>query len=196
MRQTENHILRTIMKGYNNMEQVEIIEKLREKADVTYDEARVILETTNWNMLDAIVALEKEGKIKVVHEMNHTTKQDKNLNSYYGLATHSQGHTIGQVCKKALNWCGKIVHKGMYNRFLIQSPKGKYFEMPLTLLAIFMIPAFWLIIIGLIAAFFSGCKFRFTGPDLGTDKVNNVMDKIEFNHSCNNNQNYNENDIK
>ncbi len=168
------------------MEQVEMIERLREKADVTYDEARVILETTNWNMLDAIVALEKEGKIKEVQQMNYTTKQD-NLNKYYDLATTPSGQTIGQVCKKALNWCGKIIRKGMDNRFLIQSPKGRCFEIPVTLLAIFMIPAFWLIIVGLIAAFFAGCKFRFTGPDLGTDKVNNVMDKIEFNHPYNEN---------
>ena len=46
------------------MDNIEMIEKLREKADVTYDEAKEILESLNWNMLDALIALEKEGKLK------------------------------------------------------------------------------------------------------------------------------------
>lgn len=179
------------------MEQIEMIEKLREKADVTYDEAKVILEGTNWNLLDALVALEKEGKIKEEKKMSYTTKQD-NTNNYYDSTTSPEGETIGEVFKKAINWCGKMIVKGMDNKFLIQSKKGRQFEIPVTLLIIFMIPAFWLIIAGLIVAFFTGCKFRFTGPDLGTDKVNGVMDKIEFTHSCSckENQNFDVDDRK
>lgn len=179
------------------MEQVEMIEKLREKADVTYDEAKVILEGTNWNLLDALVALEKEGKLKEAQHMSYTTKQE-NTNNYYD-TTPPAGETVGEVFKKVINWCGKMILKGMDNKFLIQSKRGRHFEIPVTLLVIFMIPAFWLIIAGLIIAFFTGCKFRFTGPDLGTDKVNNVMDKIEFTHSCNSckeNENYNVDDRK
>ncbi len=177
------------------MEQIEMIEKLREKADVTYDEAKVILEGTNWNLLDALVALEKEGKLKEAKQMSYTTRQD-NTNNYYDNTTPPAGETVGEVFRKAMNWCRKIILKGMDNKFLIQSKKGRQFEIPVTLLVIFMIPAFWLIVFGLIAAFFTGCKFRFTGPDLGTDKVNDVMDKIEFTHSCNENQNYDVDDRK
>ena len=46
------------------MNNVEMIEKLMEKADVTYEEAKGVLESLNWNLLDALIALEKEGKMK------------------------------------------------------------------------------------------------------------------------------------
>ena len=41
-----------------SMTRLEMVEKIREKTGVTYDEARTALENANWDMLDAIVALE------------------------------------------------------------------------------------------------------------------------------------------
>ena len=42
------------------MTRLEMVEKIREKTGVTYEEAREALEKANWDMLDAIVSLEKE----------------------------------------------------------------------------------------------------------------------------------------
>lgn len=44
------------------MEQLEKVEKLRERADVSYEEAKEALEACDWDLLDAMVWLEKEGK--------------------------------------------------------------------------------------------------------------------------------------
>ena len=46
------------------MEQFEKVEKLREKTGVSYEDAKKALEEHDWDMLEAIVALENEGKIK------------------------------------------------------------------------------------------------------------------------------------
>jgi len=40
-----------------------MVETLREKANVSYEEAKAALEASNWDLLDAIVLLEGEGKI-------------------------------------------------------------------------------------------------------------------------------------
>ena len=45
------------------MDQLEKVEKLRKKTNVSYEEAKAALEANNWNMLDAIVHLEKQGKV-------------------------------------------------------------------------------------------------------------------------------------
>ena len=45
------------------MERMELIEKLRERADVSYEEAKEILEQTEDDLLEAIVILERQGKL-------------------------------------------------------------------------------------------------------------------------------------
>lgn len=44
------------------MENYEKVEKLRERANVSYEEAKEALEQNNWDILDAMIALEKSGK--------------------------------------------------------------------------------------------------------------------------------------
>lgn len=51
------------------MEINEMIKKLMEKAHVTYEEAQEVLERCKWDLLDAIIYLERSGKV----ENNDTT---------------------------------------------------------------------------------------------------------------------------
>ena len=46
------------------MEQNDMVNKLHEKADISKEDARDALERANWDMLEALQILEKEGKIK------------------------------------------------------------------------------------------------------------------------------------
>ena len=45
------------------MDHYEMVENLRTKANVTYEEAKAALEASDWDMLDALVLLESEGKV-------------------------------------------------------------------------------------------------------------------------------------
>ncbi|MCI6582501.1 MAG: DUF4342 domain-containing protein [Oscillospiraceae bacterium] len=162
------------------MNNVEMIEKLMEKADVTYEEAKGVLESLNWNLLDALIALEKEGKMKKPEQTGYSTKQEI-PEDFTSAASEKKGNSFIEMVKSALRWTGKVICKGMDNKLCIIGKNGKMImEIPLTILAVLMIPAFWLIIICLVIALFNGCQFKMTGPDLGTDKVNNVMDKIRI----------------
>ena len=44
------------------MDNLEKVEKLRERANVSYEEAKAALEQSDWDLLDAMVKLEKSGK--------------------------------------------------------------------------------------------------------------------------------------
>ena len=46
------------------MEMIEKVERLREKANVSYEEAKEALEQSGGDLLDAIVLLERQGKVK------------------------------------------------------------------------------------------------------------------------------------
>ena len=46
------------------MDKLEMIEKLRERADISYEEAKEILDRAEGDLLEAIVLLEKEGRMR------------------------------------------------------------------------------------------------------------------------------------
>ena len=58
------------------MEQLEKVEKLRERANVTYEEAKEALEASNWDLLDAMVYLEKNGKTQGPARETYSTKSE------------------------------------------------------------------------------------------------------------------------
>ena len=61
------------------MDHFEMVEKLRTKADVTYEEAKAALELCDWDLLDAMVMLENKGKTKDQTKTNteYSTKREK-----------------------------------------------------------------------------------------------------------------------
>ncbi|MBE6843352.1 MAG: DUF4342 domain-containing protein [Ruminococcus sp.] len=184
-----------------SMEQIEMIERLREKAELTYDEAKGILESVNWNLLDAMIALEKEGKLKERQKMSYSTKQE-NLDCYGLENVNGKKESVGDILKRAVHWCGEVLLKGLNNKLCVERKGSKIIEIPVTIAVLLMIPAFYVIIIALLVAFFAGCKFSFSGPDLGTDKINDVLGRVEFEYhgkdekSDNQNQDMDINDKK
>ena len=54
------------------MNHFEMAQTLREKTGISYEEARRALEQAGWDILEAMVALEKEGKLD--HD-NNTSKE-------------------------------------------------------------------------------------------------------------------------
>lgn len=161
------------------MENNEMIKKLMEKAHVTYEEAQEILERCNWDLLDAIIYLERSGKV----ENNNTTtiieikeeeqkKEDntkKKQESYGGV-----GEIIGRIFKGL----GKVIAKGNKNYFEIKKDNEKPIRISLTisilLLVFFMPPTVILLIIGL----FCGYKYSIGGPNMNYHGVNDVFEKV------------------
>ena len=58
------------------MDMFEKVEKLREKANVSYEEAKEALERSNGDILDAMILLEKEGKTKKAGAESYSTKYE------------------------------------------------------------------------------------------------------------------------
>ena len=58
------------------MDNLEKVEKLREKANVSYEEARTALEENNWDLLDAVVSLEKQGRTKAPSQTEYSTSYE------------------------------------------------------------------------------------------------------------------------
>ena len=56
---------------------LEQVEQLRTKADVTYEEARQALEAANGDLLDAVILLELQGKVKPPAAVARSAREQK-----------------------------------------------------------------------------------------------------------------------
>ncbi|HZK88413.1 MAG TPA: DUF4342 domain-containing protein, partial [Anaerovoracaceae bacterium] len=75
-------------------------------------------------------------------------------------------------------WLSEIIHKGNINLLVVQKHGENIIKLPVTVLVIFLIVGFWFIIPLLVVGLFFNFRYSFEGPDLGSDKVNRVMDNV------------------
>ena len=59
------------------MDNMQMVEKLREYADVTYEEAKAALDEANGDLLEAVIILERQGKTKQPEQSTYTTKAEE-----------------------------------------------------------------------------------------------------------------------
>ena len=161
------------------MERNEMIKKLMEKAYVTNEEAQEVLEKCNWDLLDAIIYLERNGKV----ENNETTtiievKEEEQKKEDYSKKKDESYGGIGEVIGRIFKYLGKIISKGNKNYFEIKKDNEKPIRISLTisiiLLILFMPPTVVLLIIGL----FCGYKYSVGGPNMNCDGVNDVFENV------------------
>ena len=97
------------------MTRLEMVEKIREKTGVTYEEACEALEKANWDMLDAVVTIEKEHPAKPAQEeaakSNTENVQETTVVKTTRRVTASE---IGDKIASVLKWIGNIIRKGYH----------------------------------------------------------------------------------
>jgi len=67
------------------------------------------------------------------------------------------------------------------NDFEISKESKKPIKISLTISALLLIVAFWPVAVLLVVGLFSGYKYSITGPDINTDKVNDILNKTHEN---------------
>lgn len=65
-RSSEDDETKIMRKGAKIMDKLEKVEKLREKTGVSYEDAKNALEACDYDLLDAIIYLEKLDKVKAL----------------------------------------------------------------------------------------------------------------------------------
>ena len=167
------------------MTELEKVEKLREKADVSYAEAKEALDNANGDVLDALILLEKNGRATIPagggffsgagvpaeqHEQQHRANNSGSQSAY-------RGESFSAMMRRFGRFCLNMFHKGNTN-FLDATSKGgeHMFSCPVTVLVLLLLFFFWITVPLLVISLFLGFRYQFRGEDLGRDAVNNVMD--------------------
>jgi hypothetical protein len=113
------------------MENIEKIDMVRGRMNVTYEEAKQALEATSWDVIDAIIKIEQDEK---------TRKEE----------IFVRGSELVEKIKE-------IVRKGNINRLRVKQDDKVLVEIPLTAGVVGALLAPQLAIIGAVAALVSKC---------------------------------------
>ena len=131
------------------MDNFEKVEKLRERANVSYEEAKAALEASNWDLLDAMIYLEKSGKTEAAgtystsadnggYNMDQAYTRDNTYNTNY---TERKSGTFGEKVKALLK-------KSDENHFRVTKRDGsKLIEVPIWLAIIITLTLFEFVLI-------------------------------------------------
>ena len=165
------------------MTDFEKAEKLREKANVTFAEAKEALEISGGDMLDAMIYLENQGKSTIpagggyysgAGEPAPAQPHAYNGDRRYDSGGHS-GESFKDMMKRFGRFCLRVLDMGVTN-YLDATRNGDLaFSCPVIAVVILVLFFFWVTVPLFIISLFFGFRYRFRGPELERDAVNDVM---------------------
>lgn len=163
------------------MTTLEQVERLREKANVSFEEAKAALDASNGDILDALIYLEKQGKVNAPvgggYYSSGTNTDEEKRSSDDGRGTyHENGGTFGDMVKRFGRFCAKVFKVGNTNNLVAVKNGEELFACPVTAVVLLVIFFFWVVIPLFILSLFFGFRYHFHGDVLGTEPVNKVMD--------------------
>ena len=182
------------------MDNYQKVEQLVNKAGCSYEDAKTALEGCGWDMLDAVISLEREGKVKkatVEHTAQNTAEaieiipevaaekvsdssSQQIIYSYDDSAAGKQGDSgnTGDAPKHKPSLWARIKRILTKNRMVILRSNGQVImDLPVWIPVLALIAFFWATLTVAVIAMVFGCRFHFEGEDLGRTNINSTMDK-------------------
>jgi hypothetical protein len=164
------------------MENLEKVELVREKCNVSYEEARDALEACDYDVLDAIVMLERASEktarfveaVPIEDEAEYESIPDPETGP---AETEGKTSRFGAAWKRFCTRSKELCNYGMETNFIAERNGEYVFELPLLLVIIGLLlwgASLWLLVIGL----FLGFRYRIEGRGKVVDGVNDAMGKV------------------
>lgn len=163
------------------MEKLKLVDKLKNKANISYEEAKDALEKSNWDMLEAMLYLEAHGKVQkpslsifYTNESKESynengeevnLKKDTNENNFEN--KNSFEGVFEAICK-AIDTCNNIFIEIIRNSRVI-------LKIPFTVLIVLLFFAFWIVIPLMIIGLFFNMEFLVSSKKIDVDKINKVF---------------------
>ena len=161
------------------MNEFEKVTKLVEIAHVSYEDAKKALDEANGDILDAMINLEKQGKV------NNAPKQAQYTT---GASAASPYRDVPAVVEQSKDTKGKsffrdlgdgikrIARYTVDNYVKVERKGDTIIKLPLWISIILLLAAWHLILIVMIISLFFDCKYSLEGKD-DTSTVNNIMNE-------------------
>lgn len=167
---------------------LEQVEKIREKTGLSYEEAKAALERNSGDLLDTLIALERDGKSATSGQGGfYSTKPGDDIPDPCALVLSPKGKGKKDHWGKVWDFAdfGEIwaafkdlLHRSVTNQFEVWRADRLITSMPVIVLLLLAVFFFWCTLPLLLVGLFFGFRYRFHGPDLGREAVNKVMDGV------------------
>lgn len=164
---------------------LEMVERLREKANVSYAQAKQALEYSGGNLLDALIYLEEKGGIPREEGAYYSTKSETLPSPSPAEPLPAQLPDKGKKQKAPKQpRSGRGGVRRFFNtlrRWLVDNELEIWRHdqpvtaLPVLILALLLCCAFWITALILVLGLFLGFRYRFSGPDLERDNLNGMM---------------------
>ena len=157
---------------------LEQVERLREKADVSYARAKQALAYSGGNLLDALIYLEEQGDIPRPEGAYYSTRSQTQPPPEKREQAGPQ--TAGREEKRERR--GSLLRRVRYllldNELEIWRKDRPVTALPVLILLLLLIVAYYIVLPLLVLSLFLGFRYRFSGPDLERESINNVMGSV------------------
>jgi hypothetical protein len=159
------------------MEMIEKVERLRERADVTYEEAKAALEEVGGDLLDAMVLLERRGKVRGPAQSSYSTEYEEQKDyirvrdkvEQQKKSAPSFTHTFRRLVKTFFSFIRHTV-------FIVTKEDSIIFTMPSWVLVLLLF-FFWEAIVPvMVIALFFKVNYSFDGAQ-NVKRANDILGK-------------------
>ena len=162
------------------MEKLKLVDKLRDKTNISYEEAKSALENNNWDILDAMLYLEENGRVEKPsvsifytneYKESYTSQGEignisENRDNNYSKSKNNFEGIFEAICK-AIDTCNNIFVEIRRRGIVL-------LKIPLTVLILLLFFTFWIIIPLMIVGLFFEIEFLVSSKSINTDKVDKV----------------------
>ena len=164
---------------------LEMVERLKDKAKVSYSQAKEALEYSGGNLLDALIYLEEKGAIPRDEGAYYSTRSETPPPPPEPLAVQpaAEKKQKGSKPPRARRE-GRRSFVTTLRRWLIDNELEIWRHdqpvtaLPVLILLLLLICAFWVAISVLLLGLFLGFRYRFSGPDLEREDLNNMIGSV------------------
>ncbi len=164
------------------MDMFEKVDKLRERANVSYEEAKEALERANGDILDAMILLEREGKTRKEGSESYVTDRSTESRYYESCPAddpkkarkervRQTGRTFGEKLKS-------LFQKSLVNYLVVDRKGETLLKLPILAVVVIILVAWYAAIVAIVVSLFCECRYRFVGED-DLKAVNDVCEKVE-----------------
>jgi hypothetical protein len=169
------------------MESHKLIDKLKNETNISYEEAKIALEKSNWDILEAFVYLEEKGKVQKPSVSIFYTNEYRENYKYSQVINNKDQENNSNNAKKDNTFEGifvkvcKIIDTCNNIFFEIKRENKTFLRIPVTVIILLLVFAFWIVIPLCIAGLIFDLEFSLSGKEKETNKINHVLKVISAN---------------
>ncbi len=144
------------------MEHLEMVQKLHEKAGISLSDAKDALERAEWDMLEALLILEKDGKIPPITASASTTENQSGYQLVTATASKKERKQNSEFNRNAHRFADRLrdfMLKGFTHDFIIRRAGAEIVCVPVILVILIAIFAFYPILVVLLVGLFLDCSY-------------------------------------